>query len=130
MTRRLPSSTLFPYTTLFRSSVSGSKLAEELFCSRAAIHRHVNTLRRLGAQIEGTATGYRILEPPDIVLGGAVEALLTPPVAGPVIWLEETTSTNDDVANEARKGAAEGLVIGTDFQRAGRGRRGREWVAA
>src|SRR5262245_63742726 len=79
MTRRLPSSTLFPYTTLFRSSVSGSKLAEELFCSRAAIHRHVNTLRRLGAQIEGTATGYRILEPPDIVLGGAVEALLTPP---------------------------------------------------
>ncbi len=42
----------------------------------------------------------------------------------------QTDSTNDDAA--ALLGTAEGLglVLQTDYQRAGRGRRGREWIAA
>ena len=39
----------------------------------------------------------------------------------------ETASTNDDVAALARSGAAEGLWLRADTQRAGRGRQGREW---
>ena len=38
-------------------------------------------------------------------------------------------STNDLLKNEARAGAAEGLVFVTDEQLAGRGRRGRSWTA-
>jgi BirA family transcriptional regulator, biotin operon repressor / biotin---[acetyl-CoA-carboxylase] ligase len=110
--------------------VPGPKLAEQLHCSRAAVHRQVEALRRRGAVIEGTGTGYRLVEPPDLVQPQAVESQLSAPIAGPVIWRDETTSTNDDVARQARQGAGEGLVIGADFQRAGRGRRGREWVAA
>ena len=110
--------------------VSGPVLAEQLHCSRAAVHRHVEALRRAGAEIEGTRRGYRIVEVRDFLLPRMVEPLLVAPIAGPVVWRAETTSTNDDVARQARKGAGEGLVIGADFQRAGRGRRGREWVAA
>jgi BirA family biotin operon repressor/biotin-[acetyl-CoA-carboxylase] ligase len=58
-------------------------------------------------------------------------AALTPPVGW---WREvrvvaESTSTNADVAAQARAGAAEGLVVVAEAQTAGRGRRGRAWVA-
>ena len=43
--------------------------------------------------------------------------------------LDETGSTNDDVAALAAAGAAEGLVVTTDFQTAGRGRLDRRWDA-
>ena len=58
-----------------------------------------------------------------------VEAGLTGPISGPVVWATEVGSTNDLVAMRARGGAAQGLVIGSDSQTAGRGRRGRAWVA-
>lgn len=58
-----------------------------------------------------------------------VEARLTGLVAGPVAWASAVGSTNDLVAMRARDGAAQGLVIGADFQSAGRGRRGRSWAA-
>jgi BirA family biotin operon repressor/biotin-[acetyl-CoA-carboxylase] ligase len=41
--------------------------------------------------------------------------------------VEETGSTNADVADAARDGAAEGLVIVAERQSAGRGRLGRQW---
>ncbi len=43
--------------------------------------------------------------------------------------LEETTSTNAEVAERFRGGAGEGLVLVAEHQTAGRGRMGREWVA-
>ncbi|MHB8295311.1 MAG: biotin--[acetyl-CoA-carboxylase] ligase [Acidimicrobiales bacterium] len=46
-----------------------------------------------------------------------------------VVWLPEVSSTNAYVAERARQGAAEGLVVVADFQSAGRGRRGRVFLA-
>jgi BirA family transcriptional regulator, biotin operon repressor / biotin---[acetyl-CoA-carboxylase] ligase len=43
--------------------------------------------------------------------------------------LDQTGSTNDDVAALAAAGAPEGLVVATDFQTAGRGRLDRRWEA-
>ncbi len=56
------------------------------------------------------------------------------PVASPttfadVRWLPEVDSTNRYVMDEARAGAAQGLVVVADHQTAGRGRLGRKWVA-
>lgn len=45
-----------------------------------------------------------------------------------VDWVEETGSTNADLLARAADPAADGAVLVTDFQRAGRGRRGRTWV--
>src|SRR5437870_5676384 len=43
--------------------------------------------------------------------------------------VEETGSTNADVAAAARAGAPAGLVLAAERQSAGRGRAGRTWVA-
>jgi BirA family biotin operon repressor/biotin-[acetyl-CoA-carboxylase] ligase len=42
--------------------------------------------------------------------------------------VDETASTNADVADRFRGGEPEGLVLATEHQTAGRGRLGREWV--
>jgi len=46
-----------------------------------------------------------------------------------VARLDETASTNTVVAEEARRGAEEGLVVVADYQSAGRGRFDRRWEA-
>ncbi len=51
------------------------------------------------------------------------------PLVREVVWHDDVGSTNQLVADAALAGAAEGLVIGADHQHAGRGRRGRTWVA-
>lgn len=48
---------------------------------------------------------------------------------GAVTWVSETGSTNRDLIEAARRGAAEGTVLVADHQTAGRGRLGRTWQA-
>ena len=110
--------------------VSGESLAAELGCSRAAVHRHVAALRREGLGVAGGPEGYRLDADADPVVPMLVAPRLAPPLAGPVVWLAETGSTNDEAIKRARAGAPEGLVVGADRQRAGRGRRGRPWLSA
>ena len=108
--------------------VSGGALARELGCSRAAVHRHVDALRATGVPIEATRAGYVLDPSADPVIPAAIMPLLTDPLAGPVTWTPETSSTNDEASRRAREGAIEGTVVGTDHQTAGRGRRGRAWL--
>jgi BirA family biotin operon repressor/biotin-[acetyl-CoA-carboxylase] ligase len=44
-------------------------------------------------------------------------------------WFDSLDSTNRYLLDEARRGAPEGVVAVADHQTAGRGRRGRDWVA-
>lgn len=46
-----------------------------------------------------------------------------------VLRFETLASTNDEAANQARQGAAEGLCVIAREQTAGRGRQGRSWVS-
>jgi BirA family transcriptional regulator, biotin operon repressor / biotin---[acetyl-CoA-carboxylase] ligase len=108
--------------------LSGEALARELGCSRASVHRHVEALRRAGLNVEGGPTGYRLVGDPDLIVPSLVEPRLVAPLAGPVEWSASIGSTNDEASRRAREGAPEGLVIGSDHQSAGRGRRGRAWV--
>ena len=110
--------------------VSGEAVAALLGCSRAAVHRHVEALRRGGLGVAGGQDGYRLDPEADPVVPALVAPRLSPPLAGPVTWHAETGSTNDDLTALARDGAPEGTVVGADRQSAGRGRRGRSWLAA
>jgi len=110
--------------------MSGQEIADRLGCSRAAVHRHVEALRRDGLDVVGVHEGYRLGPDADPVVAGLVAPRLRPPLTGPVRWSSRTGSTNDDLAAAARAGEPEGLVIGADLQTAGRGRRGRDWVTA
>ena len=49
---------------------------------------------------------------------------------GPVEWVAETGSTNEDLMAAAAAGAPHGAVRVADHQLAGRGRRDRQWTAA
>lgn len=60
------------------------------------------------------------LRAPELPAGGLWTALEV---------VEETASTNADVAAAAAAGAAEGLVVVAEHQRAGRGRLGRTWTS-
>jgi BirA family biotin operon repressor/biotin-[acetyl-CoA-carboxylase] ligase len=53
----------------------------------------------------------------------------TPARFGDVRWLAVADSTNQYALDQAREGAADGLVVVADHQRAGRGRLGRTWSA-
>ncbi|HEY5274246.1 MAG TPA: biotin--[acetyl-CoA-carboxylase] ligase [Acidimicrobiales bacterium] len=48
---------------------------------------------------------------------------------GDVVFLEETSSTNQFLVDRARAGATDGLVVVADRQSAGRGRYQRSWVS-
>jgi len=63
----------------------------------------------------------------DEITGGCWAA--SDPTMFRIVAKPVTESTNDDVAAAARTGEPEGLVVVADFQRAGRGRRGRSWQA-
>ena len=109
--------------------ISGEALAAALGCSRAAVHRHVEALRREGCEVVSGHDGYRLGEGEDPVITALVAPRLAPPLAGPLTWSAGTGSTNDDLAVLAREGAREGTILGADRQSAGRGRRGRAWLA-
>lgn len=73
---------------------------------------------------------WRDLDRPPLREAPLREALITPDS----LWnelqvVQETTSTNADVAEATRAGAPEGLVVVAEVQTAGRGRAGRHWNA-
>jgi BirA family biotin operon repressor/biotin-[acetyl-CoA-carboxylase] ligase len=65
----------------------------------------------------------------DSALGVVGRDLATAIVGRPLLHYAQVGSTNDLVKEQARAGAAEGLVILADEQTAGRGRQGRGWAA-
>src|SRR3712207_8767516 len=56
MIRRPPRSTLFPYTTLFRSQGAGSKPSERVTCSRSIQYHRERTGRDVGCGWAWTRT--------------------------------------------------------------------------
>jgi BirA family biotin operon repressor/biotin-[acetyl-CoA-carboxylase] ligase len=56
-------------------------------------------------------------------------ALAGQPIGHTLVFLDETTSTNDEAASLARQGFPEGTVVFAESQSAGRGRRGSRWEA-
>jgi BirA family biotin operon repressor/biotin-[acetyl-CoA-carboxylase] ligase len=75
-----------------------------------------------------SASPYRDLDRPPLHEAALRRALVVPGGLWTAIEVRaETGSTNADVAEAARAGAAEGLVVVAERQRAGRGRQGRQW---
>lgn len=112
--------------------VSGEEMSKVLGISRAAVAKHVNTLRRDGFLIDSASKrGYFLKIAPDRLDPEQIQAGLNTAVIGrgEWIWLPETRSTNQEAVVRAAGGLAEGAVILTDRQLTGRGRRGRSWFS-
>ncbi|BCJ42912.1 biotin--[acetyl-CoA-carboxylase] ligase [Actinoplanes ianthinogenes] len=76
------------------------------------------------------ASGYTDLDRPPLSERALTRALVQPGALWSRLEVRpETGSTNADVADAARDGAPEGLVIVAEQQITGRGRRDRQWVS-
>ena len=113
--------------------VSGQELCRMLQVSRTAVWKIIKKLKEEGYPIEAvTNKGYRLLsmEETDIFNREQIVGKLSTSWAGrPLIFKEETGSTNDDVFALAAEGYPHGTLVVAARQTAGKGRRGRTWIS-
>ena len=115
------------------SFYSGEQLAKKLKISRAGVWKLMNSLKALGVDIESVARqGYRLPRAVDLL---DKEAIVTSLPAATRSHLERADvlltvdSTNRFVADLSPPQAGYFQLCTTEVQNAGRGRRGRSWVA-
>lgn len=112
--------------------VSGQEICEKFGVSRTAVWKVIRQLQEEGYQVEAVRNrGYRITGGPDVITAEEIESLLNTRWAGrPVVYSDETDSTNLRAKRLGDDGAPEGTLVITEHQTAGRGRRGRVWESA
>lgn len=112
---------------------SGTAMAQALGLSRAAIWKHLNSFTELGIAYSAVnGKGYRLeralellsLDHLDTALSAETKALVTK-----LEILDHIHSTNTYLAEQAQQQAASGSVCLAEYQSAGKGRRGRQWVS-
>ncbi len=105
--------------------ISGPELAEKLDISRAAVWKHVETLRQGGFEIESTGKGYSLISIPEFG-GPTIEFGLD--TSYDVEYHDSIESTNKRARELATSGESN-LVVVADEQTGGRGRLDREWTS-
>ena len=109
--------------------VSGEAMSRALGISRAAVWKAIEALRQEGYVIQSAPNrGYRLENAPDRVREGELSGPLAGcRVGGSLMCLETIDSTNTEAKRQAMAGAPDGLVIVSEEQTGGRGRRGRSF---
>ncbi len=117
--------------------VSGQALSEKFGVSRTAIWKAIKQLEDEGYEIEAVRNrGYRLKrkegeDQAEIYGKTAISKAIDSEWMGhELIFYRETDSTNSQLRKLAENGAPQGTVVVADEQKAGRGRRGRNWVSA
>jgi len=112
---------------------SGEQLARKLRISRGGVWKLIRTLQALGVNIESVPRqGYRLPRAVDLFDAKAIGEELSPAirqVVDPLEVLLTVDSTNRHVAEHATNPPGTTHVCVAEVQNAGRGRRGRSWVA-
>jgi BirA family biotin operon repressor/biotin-[acetyl-CoA-carboxylase] ligase len=112
---------------------SGEQLAKRLRISRGGVWKLIRSLQAMGIDIESLPRrGYRLPRAVDLLDGDAIAAEIAPPVReliGPLDVLLTVDSTNRHIADHAGDWPETTPVCVAEVQTAGRGRRGRAWVA-
>jgi BirA family biotin operon repressor/biotin-[acetyl-CoA-carboxylase] ligase len=103
--------------------ISGPVLARELEVSRAAVWKHVETLREVGFEIGSGEEGYVLDSVPEYG-GPAIEFGLEAPFE--IEFHDSLPSTNARARDLAASGESDVVVL-ADAQTGGRGRLDREW---
>lgn len=111
------------------SFISGQALADILGCSRTAVWKHIDELRKAGFEVEAVRKkGYRLLEKPDKLSENEVRIGLETKVLGQhIIHFESIDSTQKVAQQAAYDSCPEGTVILAEEQTKGRGRMARPW---
>lgn len=110
--------------------ISGEKISEQLNISRAAVAKHIKTLRSEGYDIDAAPKrGYMLISTPDGLNPGAIYSKLKEDPVWHIETMEEVDSTNVRLRQLAHEGAPEFSVLIAEHQTAGRGRLGRPWFS-
>lgn len=109
--------------------ISGEKLAQQLGCSRTAIWKHIEELKKDGFQVEAVRKkGYLLKEPSHKLSADEIYLGLQTKKIGRTIHFHETVSSTQQIAKElALNGAEHGTIVVCDEQKEGRGRMVRKW---
>lgn len=109
--------------------VSGTKIAQEIRCTRSEVWRLVQQLRGFGVEVEGhPATGYQLKSVPDLLLPEIMSPLLRGTIFDSRLHhFYKIGSTNTAAMAAANANAPEGSVFLAEEQTAGRGRGAHTW---
>ncbi|WP_300674257.1 biotin--[acetyl-CoA-carboxylase] ligase [Desulfoluna sp.] len=112
--------------------ISGEELSGRLGISRAAISKHIAAIKALGYVISGApGKGYLLTQAPDLLLPEEIRFGLSTAQVGKtsIVHHALTDSTNIRARELAREGAPSGTLVVAEAQSAGKGRKGRSWLA-
>jgi len=112
---------------------SGTEIAEQVGISRSAIWKHIRSLSELGLDYHAlSGKGYRLNHALELLDAKKIQEILHPEVEKNISVLEvfdQIDSTNGYLMSEAGRQKNSGAICIAEYQRSGRGRRGREWVS-
>ncbi|NOY61715.1 MAG: bifunctional biotin--[acetyl-CoA-carboxylase] ligase/biotin operon repressor BirA [Gammaproteobacteria bacterium] len=112
---------------------SGETLGSQLGISRSAIWKQLKALEALGLEFDAVpGKGYRLTQPIELLDRAAIIAAIPAQLSTHLNAVEvhdEIDSTNSYLMQRAQNGAASGTVCLAEYQRSGRGRRGRQWIS-
>lgn len=131
MAKRIRESLLALLVERSGSFVSGEEISRQVDCSRTAVWKHIEELRKEGYQIDARPrSGYRLLHRPDRVAPEELEPhLATRRFGREIRYWRQLPSTQPAAHEWARQGAEEGALVITEEQTQGRGRLGRYWYS-
>jgi BirA family biotin operon repressor/biotin-[acetyl-CoA-carboxylase] ligase len=111
--------------------VSGQLLAEELAVSRASISKYVNTLKEMGLDIYSVkGKGYKLASPLNLLSHDKIVSFIKSNEQQPDIEVHNIIdSTNNYLLRRLPNSVSQGQVCLSEYQDAGRGRRGRKWIS-
>ena len=112
-------------------SHAGPEMAQRLGISRAAVWKQIEALRAAGLDVQSGEAGYRLAPPLEWIDPAAIRAAL-PVVARRRVGGIENHWRLDSTSSECLRRASDlpdRSFVFADWQEAGRGRRGRQWVS-
>ena len=109
--------------------LSGQYLADLLGCSRTAVWKHIEEMRKDGFELEAVRKkGYRITKVPERITADEIRLGLVTNSFGKNVHYEESVDSTQKIAHRlANEDAPEGTVIIAEEQVLGRGRMDRRW---
>ncbi|HEY8159032.1 MAG TPA: bifunctional biotin--[acetyl-CoA-carboxylase] ligase/biotin operon repressor BirA [Methylobacter sp.] len=112
---------------------SGTELADTLGISRSAIWKQLNGLAELGLQHSAVSgKGYRLDNPLELLDASKIHEVVNDQVDALISSFEihdQIDSTNRYLVERSQHNGLSGSVCFAEYQTAGKGRRGRQWVS-
>lgn len=109
---------------------SGQAIGNELGCTRAAVWKHIESLRKLGIEIDAVAgKGYLLREPLELLDSDLILAGMDPAIRKKLrsLDIESSLDSTNSAVSRLPVEDQHAAVIFAEHQSSGRGRRGRKW---